>query len=295
MLYNIMNDTTKKESNDNSFNSTSCSELVSNTNSNEDSTIGTKDSALKLEVQNSQTQDNDNSITSENSSQENIDFKVIYNKQRINVNFALDGTVAELKAHLQNIISVPQAMQKVMIKGLAKDEQTLRSLGVTKGAKVMVVGSKLDDVLAVSIPTKQDLSDEAASTTNKEPLSQQKMHRKVLDKGIPEDVMPGILNSKEPLPEFPLAGMLNKSGGKVRLTFKLEQDQLWIGTKERTDKIPMNSIKGVHSEPIHDHPEYHIMAIQLGPTEASRYWIYWVPAQYISAIKDAILGKWCYF
>ncbi|XP_034177343.2 ubiquitin domain-containing protein UBFD1 isoform X1 [Osmia lignaria lignaria] len=295
MLYNIMNDATKKESNDNSFNSTSCSELVSNTNSNEDSTIGTKDSALKLEVQNSQTQDNDNSITSENSSQENIDFKVIYNKQRINVNFALDGTVAELKAHLQNIISVPQAMQKVMIKGLAKDEQTLRSLGVTKGAKVMVVGSKLDDVLAVSIPTKQDLSDEAASTTNKEPLSQQKMHRKVLDKGIPEDVMPGILNSKEPLPEFPLAGMLNKSGGKVRLTFKLEQDQLWIGTKERTDKIPMNSIKGVHSEPIHDHPEYHIMAIQLGPTEASRYWIYWVPAQYISAIKDAILGKWCYF
>lgn len=61
------------------------------------------------------------------------------------------------------------------------------------------------------------------------------------------------------MPEFPLAGMLNKSGGKVRLTFKLEQDQLWIGTKERTDKIPMNSIKGVHSEPIHDHPEYHIM------------------------------------
>lgn len=53
--------------------------------------------------------------------------------------------------------------------------------------------------------------------------------------------------------------MLNKTGGKVRLTFKLEQDQLWIGTKERTDKIPMISIKDVHSEPIHDHPEYHIM------------------------------------
>lgn len=53
--------------------------------------------------------------------------------------------------------------------------------------------------------------------------------------------------------------MLNKSGGKVRLTFKLEQDQLWIGTKERTDKIPMNSIKDVLSEPIHDHPEYHVM------------------------------------
>lgn len=61
------------------------------------------------------------------------------------------------------------------------------------------------------------------------------------------------------MPDFPLAGMLNKTGGKVRLTFKLEQDQLWIGTKERTDKIPMNSIKDVKSEAIHDHPEYHVM------------------------------------
>lgn len=53
--------------------------------------------------------------------------------------------------------------------------------------------------------------------------------------------------------------MLNKHGGKVRLTFKLELDQVWIGTKERTDKIPMNSIKNVVSEAIEDHEEYHIM------------------------------------
>jgi hypothetical protein len=53
--------------------------------------------------------------------------------------------------------------------------------------------------------------------------------------------------------------MLNKSGGKVRLTFKMEQDQVWIGTKERTDKIPMNTIKSVVSEPIEGHEEYHVM------------------------------------
>lgn len=38
-----------------------------------------------------------------------------------------------------------------------------------------------------------------------------------------------------------------------------------------------------------------LQGIQLGPTEASRYWIYWVPAQYVDAIKDAILGKWQFF
>ncbi|PNF22590.1 Ubiquitin domain-containing protein UBFD1 [Cryptotermes secundus] len=252
---------------------------------------------------------------------DSVDFKVIYNKNKYDVNFLLDGTVSQLKQHLQDIIGVPQSMQKVMIKGLAKDERTLRELGVVKGAKVMVVGSKLDDVLAVSTPSKQDLQDEKTAAASKEPFCKQKQHRKVLDKGVPEDVMPGIKNSKDALPPYPLSGMLNKSGGKVRLTFKMEQDQVWIGTKERTDKIPMNTIKGVVSEPIEGHEEYHVMVhwsphnithvqqvhwnphniphvqqgIQLGPTEASRYWVYWVPAQYVDAIKDAILGKWQYF
>lgn len=35
-------------------------------------------------------------------------------------------------------------------------------------------------------------SEKAAAT--KEPLSKQKIHRKVLDKGIPDDAMPGIKN-----------------------------------------------------------------------------------------------------
>ena len=154
----------------------------------------------------------------------------------------------------------------------------------------------------------------------------QKQHKKVLDKGKPDDVMPGILGIKEHLPTQPLSGMLNKHGGKVRLTFKMENDQVWIGkylmlqqtyiylmtkqgniipissllnivlgTKERTEKLPLNSIKNVVSEPIDGHKEYHIVALQLGPTEASRYWIYWVPAQYVDAIKDCILGKWQLF
>lgn len=53
--------------------------------------------------------------------------------------------------------------------------------------------------------------------------------------------------------------MLNKHGGKVRLTFKLENDQLWLSTKERTEKLPMGSIKNIVSEPIEEHEDYHIM------------------------------------
>ncbi|XP_041099753.1 ubiquitin domain-containing protein UBFD1-like [Polyodon spathula] len=71
--------------------------------------------------------------------------------------------------------------------------------------------------------------------------------------------MPSVKGTKERLPTVPLSGMYNKSGGKVRLTFKLEQDQLWIGTKERTEKLPMGSIKNVVTEPIEGHDDYYMM------------------------------------
>jgi hypothetical protein len=84
--------------------------------------------------------------------------------------------------------------------------------------------------------------------------------------------------------------MINKSGQKVRLTFKLETDELWLSTKERTDKVPMTSIKSILSEGIVGHEDFHLMGIQMGPTEASRYWVYWVPAQYVDAIKRTLFG-----
>ena len=243
--------------------------------------------------------DNDgkNAATEDEDSGEKVEFKVIFNKKKYDVSFPLDKDVAALKVHLQAIIDIPPAMMKVMIKGLAKDEMTLRSLGVNKSSKVMVIGSSLNDVLSVSAtPSAAQLKEEEKAAKKAETSSsREKMHKKVLDKGKPDEALPGKKGVKEALPSVPLSGMLNKHGGKVRLTFKLELDQLWIGTKERTEKLGMSSIKSVVSEPIDDHDDYHIMALQLGPTEASRYWIYWVPAQYVEAIKEAILGKWQMF
>ena len=247
---------------------------------------------------NGESNDGKTTATEDENGGEKVEFKVIYNKKKYDVSFPLDKDVAALKAHLQAVIDIPPAMMKVMIKGMAKDEMTLRSLGVNKSSKVMVIGSSLNDVLSVSAtPTPAQLKEEekAAKAKAETSSSREKMHKKVLDKGKPDEALPGKKGAKEALPSVPLSGMLNKHGGKVRLTFKLELDQVWIGTKERTEKLGMSSIKGVVSEPIDDHDEYHIMALQLGPTEASRYWIYWVPAQYVEAIKEAILGKWQMF
>lgn len=86
-------------------------------------------------------------------------------------------------------------MQKLMYKGLLQDNQTLAGVGITKGSKVMLVGSTLNDVLAVSLVTKQEVAALEKASSTKEPLSKQKIHQKVLDKGVPEDAMPGIKNT----------------------------------------------------------------------------------------------------
>ncbi|NWY57000.1 UBFD1 protein, partial [Chionis minor] len=257
------------------------------------------------------------------SGKELVELKVIWNKNKYDVKFCLDSTGAELKQKIHSLtglsgppppqpapplapvrppgnpcsclLGLPPAMQKVMFKGLLPEEKTLREIKVTNGAKIMVVGSTINDVLAVNTPKEAAQQEVKAEENKKEPLCRQKQHRKVLDKGKPDDVMPSVKGVQERLPTVPLSGMYNKSGGKVRLTFKLEQDQLWIGTKERTEKLPMGSIKNVVSEPIEGHEDYHMMAFQLGPTEASYYWVYWVPTQYVDAIKDTVLGKWQYF
>lgn len=66
--------------------------------------------------------------------------------------------------------------------------------------------------------------------------------------------------------------------------------KLWIGTKERTEKIAINTIRNVTNQPITGYEHYHIIAIQLGPTEASRFFVYWVPAQ-VSLTKNLLIKR----
>ena len=74
------------------------------------------------------------------------------------------------------ILNVNININLYYVLGLAKDESTLKDLKVTTGAKVMVVGSTLNDVLSISKPTQKELKETtSAASTSKEPLSQLKV------------------------------------------------------------------------------------------------------------------------
>ncbi|TPX57576.1 hypothetical protein PhCBS80983_g03756 [Powellomyces hirtus] len=219
-----------------------------------------------------------------------VRFRLTHGKSTHEFEVLQSTTVAELKVKVEEATGVHANMQKLLYKGMLKNEQTVKDAGIVDGIKVLLMASKVEDIvnLAAAATTAPVLTKHQPIV--KTPLCEKTEHKKVLDKGRPDDAEPGILGIKSPLPPNGLRSMLNSRGEKVRLTFKLELDQLWIGTNERTQKVGMGSIKGVQSEPIKGHPEYHILVLQLGPTEKSNYYIYWAPCQYIDSVRDAILG-----
>jgi len=129
---------------------------------------------------------------------------------------------------LQATTDVPPELQKILIKGIPKDEVCLETLGITAGSKVLVIGSKLNDILSMSKPVyaSEPKAGKEGSTGDTQNWCSLPRHQKIVEKGVPDDAMPGILDVKDPLPPFPLSGMLGSKGSKLRLTFKLEADEV---------------------------------------------------------------------
>lgn len=62
-----------------------------------------------------------------------------------------------------------------MYKGLLPEDKTLRDIKITNGAKIMVVGSTINDVLAVNTPKEVVQQEVKAEENKKEPLCRQKV------------------------------------------------------------------------------------------------------------------------
>jgi Ubiquitin family len=184
------------------------------------------------------------------------------------------NTVGDLRSFIQLKTNIPGKMQKVMFKGLLKDDaKTLEQAGIAEGVKVMVIGSSIQAVMkATTVPAAgagagagAGFDDDAGE--EKGSIQEETKHRKVLEKGVPEGVTPGIAGAHESLPDSSIQGVLNNIGLKVRLTFKKFTEEVWIQSASNTQKIHFAQIRKITAEPIVDHPEYHVVGLQLGSGE----------------------------
>lgn len=217
-----------------------------------------------------------------------INFKIVYNKKSYDISIESVKTVSDLKQEIQSLTSVSPEMQKLIFKGKAvtQSDQTLSQLGIKENDKLLMVGSSLNDVLAINSSPPQNNKQNIGLGLNTA-FCKQKRYKKIIDKGVPADAMPAYKNGDEPLPKEGIKGMLNQYEKKCRFAFKLESDQLWVCSDQKTVKYDISSIDSICEEPIEGHEEYYIIQIRMKGRLV--LWFYWVPKQYINAIKKAIL------
>jgi len=226
---------------------------------------------------------------------ENVDFVIVYGKESSSVKRTADSTIIQLKREIEERLGIPAANQKLLTggKALKDDTATLKAVGIKKGSKVMLLGSSPAGVQAVVTQT-SNVADASKwdATEPTEHISKQKQHAKVLEKGPPEDAIPGVRDRQIPLSDNVKAipGLLNSQGAKVRLTFKEELQQIWIASATTTQKVPLSSISKIEGFPIEGKEEYSIVVLYLGSGESSRYWLYYFPSQHVASLKIRVLG-----
>ena len=207
-------------------------------------------------------------------------------------------TLEKLQRLVAARTNVQPALQKLMLKGaILKDSaaKPLAELGVKAGTKILLVGSAVQDIVEVN--DKAAAAAAAALSANAAATQQQGLgeggqekppHKKNIEKGPPDDVMPGLRGRNEALPPVPLHGVVNSRGEKLRLTFKIYAQELVINSASSTERVPFGAVQAIFSEPIKGREEYSILGLQLGRTGQSTFWMYWVPSQYVRSIKSTL-------
>eukprot|EP00771_Trimastix_marina_P000166 gnl/Trimastix_PCT/1175.p1 GENE.gnl/Trimastix_PCT/1175~~gnl/Trimastix_PCT/1175.p1 ORF type:complete len:162 (+),score=13.39 gnl/Trimastix_PCT/1175:39-524(+) len=134
----------------------------------------------------------------------------------------------------------------------------------------------------------------ATTAATAEPWCTMRKHKRICDKGVPDEATPGDRTRKCRLPSDFIHGVYNRRGEKVRLRFSSAAGVVSLNTTRATSSLPYAAVTNVRSQPIEGHEDYHIVALITGPTDQSTEYLYFVPAQYVEAIKDEILGKFSF-
>jgi len=211
---------------------------------------------------------------------------------------SIDDTLSKLRDEIYKKTEIAPSQQKLMYKGQLKNEddgKTLKDLNFVNGAKLMLIGTKIQGVMQVT--SAMEKAQNAPSADEMKKAEEEKIvfdptdkeHKKILDQGPSSDAMPGILNRDDPIPPGGIKGVSDKIvTGKLRLTLKTESDELWIQSSTSTRQVPFATVSDIKNFPVPGKPEYSVVVLLLGKT--SKYYFYWVPSQYVRAFKRTILG-----
>ncbi|KAL0024322.1 hypothetical protein WJX79_008441 [Trebouxia sp. C0005] len=190
----------------------------------------------------------------------------------------LSVTVGDLKQEAHELLGIPPAMQKLLIKGqMNPDGTTLQQAGLRSCVR-KAAGHPLSccpsffSWLSLGLP----------DPFRRRPSAHTDAAQEDLDKGKPEGCMPGIACRQVQLKEVEnmIPALLNGQGNT----------QIWIGSAASIQNVYYSQIRKIESHVIEGHEEYSMVALHLNAEGKGKYWLYWFPSQFTAALKVRIIG-----
>lgn len=161
-----------------------------------------------------------------------------------------------LPHHVNEAPEILPGLQKIMYRGALKDEdKTLQELKITNNAKLMLTGSKMEDVMALSTAAEKAQDQEEkegkgdafegslgdirywpSAETESDPNDETE-HKKLIEAGPPADAIAPNPDKHEAIPPLGIQGIKNKMNTTIRVSFKTDVDQLCISSASSTQKV----------------------------------------------------------
>lgn len=173
---------------------------------------------------------------------------------------------------------------------------TLAELGLKPASRFMLIGTTDQEVAEASRDLPKFIEEGQIYVEKvKPPDEENPEERKIIEKGLPSDVMP-VLPGRQRITQ-PISGLLNNIGAKVRITLKFDQDEIWMSSPARTQKLSFAQIASVSSRPIRQHPGYLLVVSPTQYLHLSEHQVlklYFFPAHFFSHFLEVIKGVFAF-
>ncbi|KAA6373816.1 MAG: hypothetical protein EZS28_030657 [Streblomastix strix] len=131
-----------------------------------------------------------------------------------------------------------------------------------------------------------------AVAIDQKPWCQERKHIRIISAGIPSGLVQPVLGQNFMIPaDNQIRNVINSKMKIVRLRFSPYEQCLYINTDSHSFILQYHLIKDIKSEPIEQFNGYHIVCLYHGKFGKEQYFLYFVPCQFVQAIKNAIIPK----
>lgn len=200
--------------------------------------------------------------------------------------------VSVLTAAIEKQWDIAPENQRLIFKSAFKGnvtqfDKTLEECGFQDGNRVMLMGTKKEDIVKVQESKPSSLPDDPVM---EERWEEEEKHARIISMGLFANAPFGNKGNWELPEDKQLTHLRNQFGNKCRMIFKY--DHIKFFTNAGDTELPYDEIKDISCQDISKFPGYSIVRFEtIGNSCSKLFHIYFVPTQYTAAIATYNMGN----